>query len=55
MRKNYIRPEIEVVASQYEQEIMAGHSYDWADAKGSQDWLGEDEEEVIQNKNLWDD
>jgi hypothetical protein len=60
MRKYYIRPEIEEVASQYEQEIMAGHSYDWADAKGNPGvWGGGGQ--VIENgkmqgkDNLWDD
>ena len=61
MRKYYIRPEIEEVASQYEQEIMAGHSYDWADAKGNPNGWGNGGGQVIENgkmqgnDNLWDD
>ena len=63
MRKYYIRPAIEAVASQYEQQIMAGHSYDWADAKGNPGggvWGGGGPQ-VIENgkmqgnENLWDD
>ena len=54
MKKVYIRPTLDVVASQLNEHLL-DHSYGWADAKGSQDWLGEEEEEVIQNKNLWDD
>ena len=54
MRKEYIRPTIDVVASRLNEHLL-DHSYGWADAKGNQDWLGEDEEDVIQNKNLWED
>lgn len=61
MRKDYIRPIVEVVASQYEQEIMAGHSDDWADAKGNPGVWGGGGSQVIENgkmqgnENLWDD
>ena len=55
MKKKYIRPTLDVVSSQLDEHLM-DHSYGWVDAKGNQDWIGEEDEDgQIQNKNLWDD
>jgi len=55
MKKKYIRPTLDVVASQLNVHLM--HSYDWAQTKGI-DFDNEDpngEEGQVQPKNLWDD
>ena len=57
MRKEYIRPETDVVASQLNEHLL-DHSYGWADAKGNRDaWDDEDQSNVddLKNRNLWDD
>ena len=59
MKKKYIRPTLDVVASQLNEHLM-DHSYGWADAKGgySDGVWGDDqdpEDDQIQNRNLWDD
>ena len=33
MKKEYMMPSIEIIASQLCSEMMTGHSDDWADAK----------------------
>ncbi len=61
MRKYYIRPEIEVITSQFEQGIMAGHSNDWADAKGNTNGFGGGHTVIERGhyedrgRNLWED
>lgn len=58
MKKKYIRPTLDVVASQLNEHFM-DHTFGWVDAKGTpngvwdEDQNGEDGE--IQPKNLWDD
>ena len=57
MRKVYIRPETDVVASQLNEHLL-DHSYGWADAKGNPDaWDDENQSNVdgLKNRNLWDD
>ena len=56
MKKMYICPAVEIVASLLNQEVMAGHSGEWGDAKG----INFDDDEENENsdteiKNLWDD
>ena len=58
MKKKYIRPTLDVVASKLSEQLM-GHSYGWADAKGNPNGVWgddqEDEDGQIQSRNLWDD
>ena len=61
MKKKYLIPTIEVVASQLEGNLLS-HSDDWADAKGNPGgWGGNGGGQVIENgkmqgnENLWDD
>ena len=57
MRKEYIRPITDVVASQLNNNLL-DHSYGWADAKGNPDaWDDENQSNVddLKNRNLWDD
>ena len=58
MKKKYIRPTLDVVASQLNEQLMK-HSYDWADAKGDPNGVWDDdqngEDGQIQSRNLWDD
>ena len=54
MKKKYIIPVVEVVASRLKGQLM-DHSYGWADAKGTTDNEQENEDGQIQNRNLWDD
>ena len=52
MKKEYIMPSIEIIASQLNSEMMTGHSDDWADAKENNMFLFDDEE--FDNENdLW--
>ena len=53
-KKKYIIPVVEVVASHLKGQLM-DHSYGWADAKGTNDNDPENEDEIIVNKNLWED
>lgn len=57
MKKKYISPVVEIVASQLNQEVLAGHSGEWGDAKDMT--FSDGEEEVgnndLQIKDLWDD
>lgn len=52
MKKEYIMPSIEIIASQLNSEMMAGHSDDWADAKENNMFLFDDEEFDEEN-DLW--
>ena len=61
MKKVYIRPTLDVVASQLNEQLM-GHSFGWADPKGNPGgWGGNGGGQVIENgklqgnDNLWDD
>ena len=58
MKKVYIRPTLDVVASQLYEHLM-DHSYGWADAKGDPNGVWEDDQDgedgQIQIRNLWDD
>lgn len=54
MRKVYICPETEVVKSHLAQDCMQKQSFDWADAKGNDEFFDEDEE-TIKSRNLWDE
>ena len=56
MKKLYISPAIEIVASLLNQEVLAGHSGEWGDAKG----INFDDDEENENsdteiKSLWDE
>lgn len=56
MKKKYISPVVEIVASQLNQEVLAGHSGEWGDAKG----INFDDDEENENsdteiKSLWDE
>ena len=56
MKKLYISPAVEIVASLLNQGVLAGHSGEWGDAKG----INFDDDEENENsdteiKNLWDD
>jgi hypothetical protein len=42
MRKEYIKPSIEIFASQLHSDMMAGHSFDWADAKKNEIFFEEE-------------
>lgn len=57
MKKMYISPAVEIVASLLNQEVLAGHSGEWGDAKDMT--FSDGEEEVgnndLQIKDLWDD
>lgn len=55
MKKVYISPVTEIVASQMNQEVMAGHSQGWNDAKGINFDEDAQDEEDLTPKNLWDD
>ncbi|MCR5130271.1 MAG: hypothetical protein K6C10_02275 [Prevotella sp.] len=56
MKKTYISPETEIVASKFVQEIMAGHSYNHGDAKGIDfEETGDDEIDNGWPKNIWED
>lgn len=55
MKKVYISPVTEIVASQMNQEVMAGHSQGWGDAKGINFDEDAQDEEDLTPKNLWDD
>ncbi len=58
MKKVYICPTLDVVASQLNEHLM-DHSYGYADAKGTPNGVWDedqnDEDGHVQNKNLWDD
>lgn len=53
MKKEYIIPAIEVVAAQLDQEMMAGHSLDEADAK-QQTFENEETFFNRDTKNIWE-
>ena len=55
MRKVYICPEIEVTQTKLNEELLAGHSYDWVDAKGQSEELFDEDEEKLKSRNLWDE
>ncbi|MCR5130585.1 MAG: hypothetical protein K6C10_03875 [Prevotella sp.] len=62
MKKVYISPAIEIVASRLNQQVMQGHSFDWADAKGDPMGGGGGGGMVITNgqmegssPNIWED
>lgn len=56
MKKLYICPVAEIVASQLNQEVLAGHSGEWGDAKGiSFDDSEDNENNDTEIKNLWDE
>ncbi len=55
MKKVYICPEIEVTATKLNDEMMAGHSYDWGGAKGNEEFFENEDEETIKSRNLWDE
>lgn len=55
MKKVYICPEIEVTATKLNDEIMAGHSYDWGGAKGNDEFFEGEDEETLKSRNLWDE
>ncbi len=55
MKKMYICPAVEIVASLLNQEVMAGHSGEWGDAKGFNFEDDEENEEKMEINNLWDD
>lgn len=50
MKKEYMMPSIEIIESQLHLEMMAGHSYDCADAKGM-NFQSDDEQNEMQE---WD-
>ena len=52
MKKMYISPVVEIVASQLDQEVLAGHSGEWGDAK---EQTFENEETFFNpdKKNIW--
>ena len=50
MKKEYMMPSIEIIVSQLHLEMMAGHSDDWADAKGM-NFQSDDEQNEMQE---WD-
>ena len=52
MKKEYMMPSIEIIASQLCSEMMTGHSDDWADAKENNMFLFDDEEFDDEN-DLW--
>ena len=54
MKKKYFSPVIEVVTSQLKGQLMK-HSNDWADAKGANPDEQNNDDEMIKNKNLWED
>ena len=60
MRKKYISPTIDVVASQLNEHLL-DHSYGWVEAKGTPNGWGGGGSQVIENgkmqgnENLWDD
>lgn len=54
MKRKYLSPVVEVVTSKLKGQLL-GHSYGWADAKGFGSDEQEDDEDVIKNKNLWED
>lgn len=57
MKKKYIRPTLDVVASQLSSNLM-DHSNDWGGAKETNGFGDEDQENEngqIQIRNLWDD
>ena len=51
MKKNYVSPEIKVVKSVLEGEILR-QSYDWGDAK--QNNFFEEEDDNLKGNDLWD-
>lgn len=58
MKKVYISPVAEIVASQMNQEVMAGHSQDWNDARGVNfdgDETEDENSEQTTIRNLWDE
>jgi hypothetical protein len=55
MRKVYICPEIEVTQTKLNEELLAGHSYDWVDAKSQSEELFDEDEEKLKSRNLWDE
>ena len=55
MRKVYICPEIEVTQAKLNEELLAGHSYGWADAKGQNEEFFDEDEETLKSRNLWDE
>lgn len=58
MKKKYIRPTLDVVASQLNENLL-DHSNDWGGAKGTSNgvWDEDQNEEdgQAQPRNLWDD
>ena len=54
MKKKYRSPIVEIVASRLDDQLM-DHSYGWADAKGSGLDDQEGDEDIIENKKLWED
>ena len=44
MKKKYMMPSIEIIASQLDSEMMAGHSDDWADGKENNLFFDMDDE-----------
>ena len=44
MKKEYIMPSIEIVETQLDSEMMAGHSDDWADGKENNLFFDMDDE-----------
>ena len=56
MKKMYISPAVEIFATLLNQEVLAGHSGEWGDAKGiSFDDSEENENDDTEIKNLWDE
>lgn len=55
MKKVYISPAIEVVGSQLDQEVLAGHSGEWGDAKENDEFFEGEDEETLKSRNLWDE
>ncbi|MCR5130265.1 MAG: hypothetical protein K6C10_02245 [Prevotella sp.] len=57
MKKVYISPVIEIVATRLNEQLMQdGHSFDWADAKGL-NFEDEDSDDDTNwsSKNIWDE